>query len=144
MKRWADISNLPHLLVVILQQKARIHLYYSRSKKSKEVPTGLEVEYFLVKHRLLVQICRKYQNFTKKDQFSKLPLQNKIMYTFISCPLVNNSGLCKGSITNSFRVSLTLSNAPMSSNVTPISSGGMTSARSLFSNSFSVEISWHY
>lgn len=64
-------------------------------------------------------------------------------FTFLSCPLMNNSGLCRGSITNSFRVSFTFSNAPMSSKVTPISPGGMTSERSFFSNSLSVTTSWN-
>ncbi|KAK6911587.1 hypothetical protein RJ641_023680 [Dillenia turbinata] len=41
----------------------------------------------------------------------------------------NSSGRCNGSITSSFNVSFTFSNAPMSSNVTPISFGGITSAR---------------
>nr|KYP74211.1 hypothetical protein KK1_006879 [Cajanus cajan] len=45
-------------------------------------------------------------------------------------------------MTNSFKVSLTFSKAPISSNVTPISVGGITSARSFFSNSFSVTTSW--
>lgn len=61
--------------------------------------------------------------------------------TLVSCPLQKSSGLCKGSITSSFKVSLTFSRAPISSNVTPMSVGGITSARSLFSNSFSVTTS---
>jgi hypothetical protein len=65
----------------------------------------------------------------------------RMSLTFISCPLENNSGLCNGSITNSFKVSLTFSSAPMSPKVTPISSGGITSLRSLFSSSFSVATS---
>ncbi|KAK3040629.1 hypothetical protein RJ639_026950 [Escallonia herrerae] len=56
--------------------------------------------------------------------------------------LKNSSGRCRGSITNSFNVSLTFSSAPISSNVTPISLGGITSPRSLFSNSFSVTTSY--
>lgn len=64
------------------------------------------------------------------------------MKTLVSWPLQKSSGLCKGSMTSSFNVSLTFSSAPISSNVTPISLGGITSARSLFSNSFSVTISW--
>ncbi|KAF8112908.1 hypothetical protein N665_0058s0009 [Sinapis alba] len=44
-------------------------------------------------------------------------------------------------ITNSFKVSFTFSKAPISSNETPISLGGMTSDSSFFSNSFSVTTS---
>lgn len=62
--------------------------------------------------------------------------------TLVNWPLQKSSGLCSGSITNSFKVSLTFSRAPISSNVTPISSGGITSARSFFSNSFSVTTSY--
>lgn len=60
----------------------------------------------------------------------------------VNCPLQKSSGLCNGSITNSFNVSLTFSRAPISSKVTPMSLGGITSAKSLFSNSFSVTTSW--
>ncbi|CBI24041.3 unnamed protein product, partial [Vitis vinifera] len=42
---------------------------------------------------------------------------------------------------NLFNESLTFSRAPISSNVTSMSDGGVASARSLFSNSFSVTTS---
>uniref|UniRef100_A0A7C9DWV3 Uncharacterized protein n=1 Tax=Opuntia streptacantha TaxID=393608 RepID=A0A7C9DWV3_OPUST len=67
---------------------------------------------------------------------NRMPLQG-----LVNCPLQNSSGLCRGSITSSFSVSLTFSRAPISSKVTPMSLGGITSARSLFSNSFSVTTS---
>lgn len=77
-------------------------------------------------------------------QHTRHPMKQDIFiitYTLVNCPLQKSSGLCKGSITNSFRVSFTFSRAPISSNVTPISLGGITSAKSLFSNSFSVTTS---
>ena len=66
----------------------------------------------------------------------RIPLQGLVSY-----PLQNSSSLCKGSITSSLSVSFTFSKAPMSSKVTPISLGGITSPKSLFSNSFSVTTS---
>uniref|UniRef100_A0A7C9DUR7 Uncharacterized protein n=1 Tax=Opuntia streptacantha TaxID=393608 RepID=A0A7C9DUR7_OPUST len=66
----------------------------------------------------------------------RMPLQG-----LVNCPLQKSSGLRKGSITNSFSVSFTFSRAPISSNVTPMSLGGITSPKSLFSNSFSVTTS---
>lgn len=66
----------------------------------------------------------------------------KLVATFVSWPLPNNSSLCRGNITNSFKVSLTFSKAPISLKDTPISLGGMTSDRSFFSNSFSVTTSY--
>lgn len=72
----------------------------------------------------------------------KQPLVVKHNNTLVNWPLQKSSGLCRGSITNSFNVSFTFSSAPISSKVTPISLGGMTSARSLFSKSFSVTTSY--
>lgn len=85
---------------------------------------------------------------TSKQQFSLIARPDSItttttnqILTFVSCPLQNSSGLCRGSMTSSFNVSFTDSKAPMSSNVTPISLGGITSPSRRFSNSLSVTTS---
>lgn len=87
--------------------------------------------------------AHNHNNITsgKNALTEQLNFRKHKVITLVNCPLQNSSGLCKGSITNSFNVSLTFSRAPISSNVTPISLGGITSAKSLFSNSFSVTTS---
>jgi len=77
--------------------------------------------------------CQKYAKYET--------IITRIPQTLVNCPLQKSSGLRKGSITNSFSVSFTFSRAPISSNVTPMSLGGITSPKSLFSNSFSVTTS---
>mmetsp|Transcript_11585 Transcript_11585/g.48680 ORF Transcript_11585/g.48680 Transcript_11585/m.48680 type:complete len:352 (+) Transcript_11585:449-1504(+) len=65
------------------------------------------------------------------------PNRSTPLHGCVRLPRLKSSGRLSGSMTNSLRVSLTLSSAPMSSKRTPTSSAGITSLSRRFSNSFS-------
>lgn len=62
------------------------------------------------------------------------------MDTRVRFPLENSSGRCKGSITSSLRALFTFSRAPMWSNFTPTSFGGITAEINAFSYSSSATV----
>ncbi len=61
-------------------------------------------------------------------------------HTLVRLPLQKSSGRCKGSITSSFRAAFTFSRAPIWSNFTPTSFGGITADINAFSYSSSATV----